>query len=672
MLFGRRNEEEEREERSPGDDLKARVKAAELPDEARTAALAELERLDKTDPSAAEYAVGINYIEFMLGLPWAKATRDNLDPERAAGLLDARHYGLSKVKERVAEYLAVKTLRDRAKGSVLVVDDEPIARENLGLFLERKGYETSLAGSGEEAAELMRDKEFDVMVTDLRMGPMDGMTLLDHVRRHRPETQIIVVTGYATVDNAVDALRRGAEHYLSKPLNMDELVATVARAMGRRTRLRTARGPVLCFAGPPGTGKTSIGRAVAEALGREFVRFSLGGVRDEAEFRGHRRTYVGAMPGRILKEIERCGVNNPVFMLDEIDKLGRDEHFKGDAASVLLEVLDPEQNAQFVDHYLDTPFDLSQAMFIATANMVDKLPRPLLDRLEVIDFPSYTEAEKAVIARRHLLPELLVENGLDADAAEFSDAAIDLVLREYTQEAGLRGLRRELGSICRRLARRRVEEGGDGAFEVDEATVRDILGPTRRKRESMSGVARVGVTTGMVWTEFGGEIIFVETARMQGAGQLILTGSLGEVLRESARLALSYVQSNHERLGIAPEAFMGQDVHVHIPAGAVSKDGPSAGATIVMALISLFTGRAARGDAAMSGELSLVGRLLPVAGIRDKFVAARRAGVRMVVLPARNEGDVAALEPELLEGIEVVLAEELPEVVDKVLLPREG
>ncbi|GAB6178548.1 endopeptidase La [Desulfobaculum senezii] len=674
MLFGRRTEDEEegRGERAPQSELRTRIDGADLPPAAREAALAELKRLETTDPSVAEYPVGVNYIEFVLSLPWNTTTSDNLDPARVAGLLESRHYGLTRVKERVAEYLAVKSLRDKMRGSVLVVDDEPIARENVGLFLQRKGYETTLASSGEEAAAMIEDREFDIVITDLKMGPMDGMTLLDVVRRKRPETQIIIVTGYATVDNAVDALRRGAEHYLSKPLDMAELDTTVAHAMHHRTRLRTARGPVLCFAGPPGTGKTSIGRAVAQALGRTFVRFSLGGVRDEAEFRGHRRTYVGAMPGRILKEIERCGVNNPVFMLDEIDKLGNDEHFKGDASSVLLEVLDPEQNAQFMDHYLDIPFDLSQAMFIATANMVEHLPRPLLDRLEIIHFPSYTEGEKAVIAKRHMLPNLLRESGLAPDAAHFTDAAVDLVLREYTQEAGLRSLRRELASVCRRLARRSVEEDQLGPFTVDEALVRGILGPARRMREVTDGTPRVGVAIGMVCTEFGGEIISVETARMQGAGQLILTGSLGEVLRESARLALSYVQSNHERLGIAPEAFQGMDVHVHIPAGSVSKDGPSAGVPIVMALISLFTGRPARGDVALSGELSLVGRLLPVAGIREKLVAAERAGVRTVILPARNAGDVEALEPEIRDRVELVLAEVLPEVVDRVLLPAEG
>ncbi len=668
MLFGRRTEEEEqRPEQDEHAVLKKRIAAADLPREARTAAVQELDRLAKTDPSAPEYAVGRNYIDFLLGLPWNTSTKDNLDLERAARILEARHFGLGRVKERVAEYLAVKTLRDRVSGSVLVVDDEPIARENVAFFLKRNGFSAHMAGSGEEAARMIAERDFDVVVTDVKMGPLDGMALLDAIRGERPDTQVIIVTGYATVDNAVDAMRRGADHYLSKPLNMEELLATVRQAVRRRGNLQTAGGSVLCFAGPPGTGKTSIGRAVAEALERKFIRFSLGGVRDEAEFRGHRRTYVGALPGRILKEMERAGVNNPVFMLDEIDKIGQGEHFKGDAASVLLEVLDPEQNGTFMDHYLDVPFDLSRVLFIATANLVDQLPRPLLDRLEIIDFPSYTEREKATIARRHLLPELLRESGLREDAAEFTEQSVELVLREYIQEAGLRGLRRDLGSICRRLARRSLSDGGQaGPYVVDEALVREVLGPARHPREAARDQARVGVTMGLVWTEFGGEIIFVETARMDGPGQLILTGSLGEVLRESARLALSYVRSRHEEFGIGLEAMAG-DVHVHIPAGAVSKDGPSAGATIVLALLSLFTGRAARQDVALSGELSLTGRLLPVAGVREKLVAARRAGVRTVILPARNAGSLAEVDPDVREGVEVVLAEELPEIIDLVL-----
>ncbi len=669
MLFGRREEDEIADEKREDGKLRARVAEADLPQSAETAAIQELERLDRMDPSAPEFAVGLNYVEFILSLPWRESSPDNLDLARAESILSARHHGLRQVKERVLEYLAVKTLRSMKSGRVLVVDDEEIARENLELMLRKEGYEVATAANGQQAMEVLSNLDVDVVVTDLKMEAMDGIQLLESIRANWPGVQVIMVTGYATVATAVEAMQKGADHYLSKPISLDELRAVVRQAVERSGQLGLSRGPLLCFSGPPGTGKTSIGRAVAEALERKFVRFSLGGLRDEAEIRGHRRTYVGAMPGRILRELARAGVKNPVFMLDEVDKIGQD--FRGDPASVLLDVLDPEQNASFMDHYLDIPFDLSGVMFIATANLVERLPGPLLDRLEIIPFTGYTEREKIVIAKNYLIPRQQRENGLERNFAEFSDQALSLIVSEYTREAGLRGLERELARICRKLAREQLANGAKGApVQVDEDMVRRLLGPRRFTHEAAGGITRVGVTTGLVWSGVGGEIIFVETARMRGTGQLILTGSLGDVLQESARIALSYIRSHASEFGVDEGFFGVEDIHIHIPSGAISKDGPSAGVTIVVALLSLLTGRPARLDVAMSGELSLGGRILPVQGLRDKLLAAAQAGVKTVILPAANAADVEALDDDVTEGLEVVLADDLAEAAELVLLPR--
>ena len=476
-----------------------------------------------------------------------------------------------------------------------------------------------------------------------------------------------MITGYATVSTAVDALRKGAAHYLSKPINLDDLRQTVKELVGKKKHFQMSRGPILCFAGPPGTGKTSIGQAIAEALDRKFVRLSLAGLRDEAELRGHRRTYVGALPGRIINEIRRLGVNNPVFMLDEIDKLGQD--FRGDPASVLLEVLDPEQNRHFVDHYLDVPFDLSRVMFVTTANVVEALPAPLLDRLEVIPFQGYTEREKREIALRYLLPRQLQNHGLTTFAVEFSQEAITRVIQDYTREAGLRQLDRVLATISRKLARLCLRDLQEcKAIHVDADLVEKLLGPRKFTHEIMAARDRLGVATGLVWTEFGGEIIFVEATRMKGHKQLILTGSMGEVLRESAQTALSYVRSHAEDLRIDPDFFSQSDIHIHIPSGAVPKEGPSAGVTIALALISLLTSRPARREVAMTGEITLSGGLLPVSGVREKILAAQRAGVKIVVLPQQNQVDVTIVEAEAREGLEIVLAEEINQILDLVLL----
>ncbi len=667
MGFFRKTEEERPKPAQELMDLRAAMQKAHLPEAVAAVAAKELERLEKTDPSVAEYSIGLNYLDYLFSLPWTRVTEDNLDLARAERLLEAQHYGLGHIKERILEYLAVRTLCSLQTAQVLVVDDEEIARTNLEYILRKEGYQVAGAANGMEALEQVKVREFDVVLTDLKMEKMDGLQLLESVKEMAPHTEVIMVTGYATVSTAVDALKKGAAHYLSKPIKLDELRDTVRDIVGKKRHMQMNRGPVLCFAGPPGTGKTSIGRAIAEALERKFVRLSMAGLRDEAELRGHRRTYVGAMPGRIINELKRLGVRNPVFMLDEIDKIGQD--FRGDPASALLEILDPQQNAAFVDHYVDVPFDLSQVMFITTANLVDRLPAPLLDRLEVIYFPGYTEKEKVQIARRFLIPRQIREHALAHLSPEFTDGAIARIIGDYTREAGLRNLEREIANVCRKLARLSLKtKGGGGGLTVDGVLVERLLGPRKFSHEVAEAGNQVGVTTGLVWTEFGGEIIFVEATRMKGHKQLILTGSLGSVLQESAQTALSYIRSHAAGFGLDPDFFTDSDLHIHLPSGAIPKEGPSSGVTIALALLSLLTGRPARRDVALSGELTLSGRLLPVSGIREKILAAQRAGVRVAVFPQANEVDIKDLEAEVKEGLEIVLADAIEPLVDLVLL----
>jgi ATP-dependent Lon protease len=664
-MFFRKTQEDRSKENPEPEQLRAAIAKGGLPETVAGVALKEVERLEKTDPTLPEYTIGLTYLEFLLALPWSRSTDDHLDLRHAELILDQRHHGLKPVKERILEYLAGRTLCALQTARILVVDDEEIARTNLAHVLHKDGYQVADAASGLEALERLKEQEFDVILTDLKIDAINGLQLLKAVRETAPATDLIMITGYATVATAVEALRLGAAHYLSKPINLDELRASVREVVGKKRHFQLSQGPVLCFAGPPGTGKTSIGRAVAESLGRRFVRLSLAGLRDESELRGHRRTHVGAMPGRILNELKRLGVNNPVFMLEEIDKIGQD--FRGDPA-VLLEILDPEQNHQFIDHYLDVPFDLSRIMFIATANLVETLPAPLLDRLEVLRFSGYTEGEKRAIARKFLLPKQLKAHGLGSLGVEVTDATLTRLIRDYTREAGLRQLDRELATLCRKLARWVLQEPRPaGSLRVDEDLVEGLLGPRRFTPEAAEGEDRVGVATGLVWTEFGGEIIFVEAIRMPGTRQLILTGSLGEVLRESAQTALSCVRSQAAGLGIDPDFFTDCDLHIHLPAGAVPKEGPSAGLTIAAALISLLTGRPARRRVALTGELTLNGRLLPVSGIREKLLTAQRGGVKTVVLPRGNEVDVLNLEQEVTEGLEIVLADDVEQVVDRVL-----
>lgn len=668
MGFFKKNHEERPAVPQELIDLRTALDTARLPEHVAPTAFKELERIEKTDPSAAEYSIGLNYLEYLVALPWNRYTDDNLDLSRARTILERQHYGLQSAKERVLEFLAVRTLRNKQGFRILVVDDEEMARQNIERVILKEGHTVQIASNGVDALEKVKVQEFDLIITDLKMGQMDGIQLIENIKKSAPRTEIMLVTGHATVDSAVDAFTKGAAYYLSKPYKLDDLRAAVKRILEKKRHAQITRGPILCFAGPPGTGKTSIGLAIAEAMERKFARISMAGLRDEAELRGHRRTYVGAMPGRIISEIRNLGLKNPVFMLDEIDKIGQD--FRGDPASVLLEILDPEQNRNFRDHYLDVAFDLSSVMFIATANVIENLPAALLDRLEVINFSGYTEQEKTRIAHDYLVPRQLNDCGLVGRGVKFTDEAVALIIRDYTREAGLRNLEREIANVCRKLALIYLKDGGDLLpTEVDSATVSHFLGPRKFRHEAAESANQVGVTTGLVWTEFGGEIIFVEAARMKGNQQLILTGSLGDILRESAQTALSYIRSHADAFNIDPDFFSHTDLHIHIPAGAIPKDGPSAGVTIALALISLLTNRPARRSVALSGEITLSGRILPVSGIREKTLAAQRAGVKTVIFPATNIVDVESLPDVVKNGLEFFLPEDILSLVNLVLDP---
>ncbi|AIH04108.1 endopeptidase La [Thermodesulfobacterium commune] len=449
------------------------------------------------------------------------------------------------------------------------------------------------------------------------------------------------------------------DHY-----NLDKVKDRIIEFLAVKKINPKAKGAILCFVGPPGVGKTSLGRSIAEALGRRFVRVALGGVRDEAEIRGHRRTYVGALPGRIIQGIKQAGVNNPVFLLDEIDKLCSDFH--GDPAAALLEVLDPEQNKDFVDHYLDVPFNLSKVLFIATANMTEPIPRVLLDRMEVIYLSGYTYQEKLEIAKRHILPKLLKEHGLKKNILKISDEVILKVIEEYTYESGVRELERKLAAICRKIARK-LAEGEKGPFSVTEENLVEFLGPPEYIEELKQEEDEIGVATGLAWTPNGGEVLYVEAVVMPGKGNLILTGHLGEVMKESAQAALSYIRAKYKELGIDPKFYTKYDIHVHVPSGAIPKDGPSAGITIAVAMISALTQKPISKDYAMTGEVTLRGKILPVGGIKEKSLAALRKGIKNVLIPAKNSKDLEDIPKELREKINFILVSHLDEVIKLVI-----
>ena len=531
------------------DELDEKIKTAKMPEKVEQVARKELTRMKKIPAQSPEYTVARTYLDWLVELPWSKESKDNEDINYAQEVLDSDHYGLTKVKERIVEHLAVRNLKK------------------------------SRAKKGE--------------------------------------------------------------------------------------RLKS---PILCFGGPPGTGKTSIGKSIANSMGREFVRISLGGVRDEAEIRGHRRTYIGALPGRIIASLKKAGTNNPIFMLDEIDKLGMD--FRGDPSSALLEVLDPEQNFSFNDHYLEVDFDLSSIMFITTANRVDKVPGPLRDRMEVLEFSGYIMEEKLQIAKDHLLPKQVKEHGLRKKEIKFSDESICLLVESYTREAGVRNLERQLANVCRKAARE-ITDGKRKTINVDPEKVYEYLGPIKFISEIAERTQQPGVVVGLAWTSFGGDILFIEATKMPGKGALKLTGKLGDVMKESVQAAYSYVRANTHKLGIDPAFYKKIDIHVHVPAGAIPKDGPSAGVAMITALVSLITNKPVKDKLGMTGEISLRGNVLPIGGLKEKSTAAHRSGLTHILAPAQNEKDLVDIPKKVLKDLKISFVKDVSEVL-KLALGLEG
>ena len=516
------------------EDYRRKIRRAKMSKSADKEALKQLKRLDQMHADSAEASVVRTYLDWLVELPWSKATKDIIDIKNAKTVLDEDHFGLKHVKDRILEYLSVRKLNPKMKG------------------------------------------------------------------------------------------------------------------------------PILCFVGPPGVGKTSLGQAIARAVKRKFVRISLGGIRDEAEIRGHRRTYIGALPGRILQGLKQSGANNPVFMMDEIDKLGSD--FRGDPSSALLEALDPEQNSSFSDNYLNIPFDLSKVMFILTANFTDTIPSALLDRMEVITLSGYTEDEKNAIAQKHLIPRQIKENGLKSKTLSISNGSLSKIISEYTSEAGLRNLEREIGTLCRKVARK-IAEGDKGPFRITKNNLQSYLGVPKYFPEMDQENSQVGLSTGLAWTQAGGEVLYVEASLIDGKGELIVTGQIGEVMQESARAALSYARANLVSFGIKKNILENKDIHIHVPAGAIPKDGPSAGIAMATALISILINKPVNKDVAMTGEITLRGRVLPIGGLKEKALGALRAGIRTIIIPEKNKKDLAEIPMNVKRKINFVPAKNMEKVI---------
>ena len=590
----------EEEEGAEIEDLEERIAEIELPPDARSEINRELGRLRRTNPQSAEYQVIRTYLELVAELPWNERTEDKIDMPEAERILDEDHYGLEDVKDRILEFLAVRKLQ-----------------------MERAAREA--------AAEAEAERSTAAAAAPAGNGNGNG----NGGQGAGPE----------------DASAQPAPEAPPSPVAGSEVRAK-ARAVGR--------GPILLFVGPPGVGKTSIAKSIARALSRKYVRIALGGARDEADIRGHRRTYVGAMPGRIIQGLRQAGTKNPVFLLDEVDKLG--VSLQGDPSAALLEVLDPAQNHSFTDHYLGVALDLSETLFIATANYRDQIPAPLLDRMETVEFSGYTELEKLEIAKRYLIPRQRDENGLVAEQIEVTDPAIEGVISEYTREAGVRQLERELGKLARKAARR-IEAGELAHVTIDRDEIDDLLGRARVHPERKAGEDAVGVATGMFYTPVGGDIMFVEASIAKGKENLILTGQLGDVMKESARAALTYAKTHHDRLGIPEEMLREMELHIHVPAGAIPKDGPSAGVTMATAVVSALSSRAVRSDIAMTGEITLTGRVLPIGGVKEKVLGAYRAGIREIVLPYDNEAFLDDLPKSVRDDMKFNLVRDLGEAL---------
>jgi len=595
---------------------------------------------------------------------------------------------LTAILNRELEVLELgKKIQTEAQSEMEKVQREYFLREQLKAIkrelgeedeqsLEMKEYRSKIeeAGMPEEARkealrELSRMEKMPTAAAEYSVIKtfLDWMTSLPWSKATEDNLDIARARQILDEDHydLEDVKERILEYLAVRRLRLERAAERAGESENLTDYIRREReGVILCFVGPPGTGKTSLGQSIARALGRKFVRMSLGGIRDEAEIRGFRRTYVGSMPGRIIQALRRAESRNPVFMLDEVDKVGAD--WRGDPSSALLEVLDPEQNRDFRDHYLDVPFDLSQVMFITTANLLDPIPAPLRDRMEILVLDGYTDEEKIKIARQYLIPRQIRENGLHSDEVEVAEEAIYKVVRDYTREAGVRNLERELGSICRKVATN-IAEGTEGAVVVHEEDVAKYLGKPKYFSEVAERTEIPGVATGLVVTAVGGDITFIEATKMKGKQGLILTGQLGDVMRESAQAALSYVRSNARELGIDENAFLENDIHIHVPAGAVPKDGPSAGVTMATALASLLTGQPVNSRLAMTGEITLRGQVLPVGGIKQKILAAARAGLNTVILPKRNEADLEDIPPEVREKMHFILTDYVDQVIKHAL-----
>ena len=565
----------------------------------------------------------------------------------------------SEIREKVQSDIG-KTQRDYMLRQQLETIRQELGEvEDTETEIERLRERIEAAGMPEEAHE-QATRELD------RLAQMPTGAGEHGVIRNYLEWMVELPWSHSSEDrlNVEEASRiLDEDHY-----GLDKVKERIVEYIAVLSLKKDLKGPILCFVGPPGTGKTSLGRSIARALGREFQRISLGGVRDEAEIRGHRRTYVGALPGRIIQGMRRATTRNPVFVLDEVDKVGMD--YRGDPSSALLEVLDPEQNTSFSDHYLEVPFDLSQVLFIATANFMDPIPAALRDRMEVIELPGYTEEEKLEIAKRFLVPRQREQNGVGNINLEITDDALRTVIHSYTREAGVRNLEREIGAISRKIALRVAENEIDGDVSIRSEDLADLLGPIRFEPEIAERTGQPGVAVGLAWTPAGGDILFVESTRMPGKGELKLTGSLGDVMRESAEAARSWLHGRAADFDIDSDAFYDSDVHLHVPAGAVPKDGPSAGVAMVTSLASLLTGRVGRPDVAMTGEITLRGKVLPVGGVKEKVLAAKRAGITRVILPERNRKDVDEVEANLLEGLELVYVGTIDEALQQTLRPN--